>query len=316
MRGSERSPSHGGDSKRVVSPMRARLNDIMNSVEMANESVQKAIESGSSKSRGREKRNSKSPTRIPVRAQAKSSSKSPPRERGRSPVARTENASAVRNQRTPQNSRSRSPGPGRSASNVQNDSDKTPPAVHSSNQSNRANLPRHNNGHNRSFKDVKDPDEITEEIETGEDDDLDHTLESWLTKQKKNVTVRRKKSQRNVLDTDCKSGNLKIILINRFHEITLHKHLSSIASADEVLEDDGIDSYGTDTPFSNIDRRDRGDGHDSLRYSDASEVEDDPDDYEPDKGNDAEVAGLQYMLAQALIGDENEDDNDDDEDNC
>ena len=137
------------------------------------------------------------------------------------------------------------------------------------------------------------------------DDDLEYTLDNWLTQQKRGVTQRKKNGVAHAavnLDDDLAiedsmEGYSTVQKYDRMYE-SQAKELG-----DEVL-DEGNDFYMSETFLENSKEDEGRDvrGGQGVAQADGDVVRG------KYMGNDVEVVGLQCMLAQALMGDGEEED--------
>lgn len=225
-----------------ASPMQLRLMEVMSQVDAANESVQKAVESGES------------------------------------------------------STRSRSDGPsGRSRTN--SDAKESGNGGSQANTPQRSNLPRRHNPSGAEAREVQRLDAHFPHILEEDEDDLTSTLDNWLIEQKRGVTTRRKHGHAH----DDSEVSTPIEDEGMDGYTTQHRAQSQAKGcADEEVRDEKMDFYISghldDTMYNN-----------STTGETASEESTQKIVRGKYMGNDVEVVGLQYMLAQALMGDADED---------
>lgn len=146
--------------------------------------------------------------------------------------------------------------------------------------------------------------------EGDEEDDLGYTLENWLTQQKRFVTQRKKPvhGAKDTDDEDAVEDSVDGYHTLRKGE-RMYDSQAKDGGAEEVFDDRG-DFYisGTYPGYRDDGNEDNGDAvgvaeEDNLTAGDSEDVV-----RGKYMGNDVEVVGLQCMLAKALMGDGDEDD--------
>lgn len=259
-------PTDGAFRAADASPMQVRLMEVMNQVELANESVQKAVAGPS--------------------AAVENSGDHPFRVRNPS----VGGAGAEQN---------RSRAGSESAQTV------------SASQANTPSRKAGGSQYNQYASDAKDVQRLDNHIPLiAEEDDLEYTLDNWLTQQKRGVTQRRKHGHGGLLGAEDEAGLADDTPIEdaadgyntlQKYERMYESQAKGDAPSEEVQDDNNLDFYtsGTyvgDSKDQDLNQRetvDMSNGNNVVRGK-----------Y---MGNDVEVVGLQCMLAQALMGDGDED---------
>lgn len=241
-------PSDGAAFRAAdASPMQVRLMEVMNQVDLANESVQKAVASNAVEGGG------EFPFRVRIPTAGAGAEQN--RSRAGSESAQPTSASQAN---TPSRSK---------VGGSQYDSDAKGTTI-------------------------------------AEEDDLEYTLDNWLTQQKRGVTQRRKHGHALEDDEAGLVDDAPVEDAANGGYTTLQKYErmndSQAKGAAEEVQDDNLDFYtsayhgeGKDQELDQSETVDMSSGNNVVRGK-----------Y---MGNDVEVVGLQCMLAQALMGDGDED---------
>ena len=296
----------GGIRSANASPMHARLMEVMSQVEIANESVQKAVAAAASGAGGEDSNGGRLRSRSVAELKADSQTSTPSR-RSNSGISSSSSQQQLMQQQR--------------------------------------------------VADVKDVQRLDEHrvplLEQEDEDDLEYTLDNWLTQQKRGVTQRRKHHEQNGNpDVDAEEQDLLVsgdspppaeeeglegyLTVKNYHHDRMSRGVAGDhrgqqakhdggggaggSGADEEVQDDGFDFY-TSGAYEAASKET--DGNDSDRSNDrrsgaariggaGAGAGGGANGVVRGKymGNDVEVVGLQCMLAQALMGDgeEGEDD--------
>lgn len=143
-----------------------------------------------------------------------------------------------------------------------------------------------------------------------EDDDLEYTLDNWLTQQKRGVTQRKKNGSAYPAPLDSDLEDVAGVDDGIDGYSTIKKGSKQAKDSGDEVDEEGMDFYISGT------YRERNDSQDDDRADSANSNEaPSSKDHNGDgvvrgkyMGNDVEVVGLQCMLAQALMGEGDEDD--------
>lgn len=273
-------PNDGAVRAADASPMQIRLMEVMSQVEIANDSVLKAV-SGIGASTTESADESAFRVKNPSAGAASSASQ--------------QYRSRANSESTPTTSASQASTPSRKVGGGG--------AVSSSQQQQYA-------------KDVQRLDGHIPLIAEEEEDDLEYTLDNWLTQQKRGVTQRKKHGHGGLLSADDGGNDDDAALIvvvdagiiedsadgyrTQKKYDRMYDSQAKGNSAFEEVQDENIDFYTSDTYV--VDSKDHDvDQEETVTMSNGNVVRG------KYMGNDVEVVGLQCMLAQALMGDNDED---------
>ena len=253
-----------------ANPMQLRLMEVMNQVEIANESVQRAVISnvsasgaGNSAQEGGLRRNDGTRSRS--------------------------NSDLNSVMGSPANT------PSRAAGNTGTNSEANTP-------SRKINSVRSNMNTDEA-KEVQALDNHIP-LTTVEEDDLEYTLDNWLTQQKRGVTQRKKPVY---IGAKAELDEIAVVEDGLEGYKTVNRNIDSQAKEihnEEIQEEGGMDFYISGSFDQKDDSHNTAgndhDGHNIQKHHDIVRGK-----Y---MGNDVEVVGLQCMLAQALMGDGEEED--------